>query len=114
MWAWRSLLRARRRSRRIGDGVVIVEVAAISNASAKQAEEVDRHYRRVGLLGTAILALKREREGEDAGKVVEDGLGAIAQIDKVGVRKREIADIALSQIAAGDDQAVGIAVRQRP
>ena len=112
-WRRSLLLRARRRGR-IRDGVVIVEIAAVSDASAEEAEEVDRYHRRVGLLGRAVLALQRERKSENPGKIIEDGLGAFAQIDEVGIRKWEIADVAFAQIAACHHQAVGIAVRQRP
>src|SRR5215470_3042039 len=115
-WCWRRALRlrARRRSRRVGDSVIIVEVATVSDASADESEKVRRHHRRVGLLRSSILALHRERKGESAGEIIEDTLGAVAQIDEVGVGNREVTDIALAQIAGHHYQAVGFPVRQRP
>src|SRR5215472_17556261 len=113
-WRTRSLLWRSRRWRRVGDGVVIIEIATVSDAAAKQAKEVDCHYCGIGLLRSAVLVLKRERKGEDAGEILENRPGTFAQIDEVGVRKREIADVALAQIADCDHNAVRIAVRQRP
>src|SRR5207302_7891858 len=62
------LLRARRRCGRVRDGVVVIEVAAVRDASTEKAEKVDSHYRSVGLLGRSVLALKRQWESEDTRK----------------------------------------------
>jgi hypothetical protein len=113
-WWRRSLLRARRRSGRIWDRIVIIKISAVGDAATEQSECVGRHDRSIRLLSRAVLALQRERKSEDPGNVFEDGLGAFAQIDEVGVRKREIADIALAHIGARNHQAVGMVVRQWP
>ena len=111
-WWRRSLLRAKRRSRRIRDRIVIIKISAVGDAATEQSECVDRHDRSIGLLSRAVLALQRERKSEDPGNVFEDGLGAFAQINEVGVREREIADIALAHICARNHQAVGMGVRE--
>jgi hypothetical protein len=79
---------------------------SVSDASAEKTEEVG-DYGGVCSHGSAVLVLQRERKGENTGKILEGGPGAFAQIDEVGVREREVADIALAPITARDHQTVG-------
>jgi len=51
--------------------------------------------------------------GVHGGEILERAFCAVAQVKEIGVRKRKILDIALPQVAAGQNQAVGRFIRKR-
>ena len=52
--------------------------------------------------------------GQDAGEILERVLIRFAQIEILGVGKRKVLDVALSHVAASDDQPFGIFIGKRP
>jgi hypothetical protein len=65
------------------------------------------------LFGTAIFGWHHAAKGEHSGHVLEHLLGAIAQVDVVGVGELQVFDMALPQFHPGKHQPVRIFIRQR-
>ena len=101
------------RWRRLRHPVGFGEAAAQDGGGAHHPQEVGADLGAADQFGGAVLARHDITEGHDRGHIREDRRGAVAQVEEIGVREREVLDVAPCHVGKGEDQAVGILVGQR-
>ena len=90
----------------------IDEAAAQDRGGAHHPEEVRADGGAAHQFRRAVLAGYYVAEGLYGGDVLEDVLGTVAQIEKIGIGKWEILDVALAHVGEREHEAVGILVRE--
>ena len=101
------------RGRRLRNAIGVDEAAAQDGRGAHHGEEVGADGATVDQFRRAVLARHDVAEGLHGGDVLEDGFGAVAQIEEIGVGEREVLNVALAHVGEGEHQAVGILVGKR-
>lgn len=77
-------------------------------------EEIGGRDGHAELFRRAVGAGSDDAVGKDACHVREGGLRAVAKVDEVGVRERQVLYIAAAQLHPSDDQLAGVAIGKRP
>jgi hypothetical protein len=105
-----SLVRRLRLRRRI----VVDEIASELDARAKDAEKVRRGAADADLLGLgAGIRDRRATRGNEAGHVLEELGGLLAQVAIIRRRERPVVDVAITQLAPYRHQPLRVGIRQR-
>lgn len=92
---------------------LIREVTAVGDIRSQRAEEVRRHAGNANLFRRAVFRLNNGTiRFFDAGEVLKCALRLIPKIGKVGKGKSDIANITLTQVDAGDDNAIRVLIGQ--
>ena len=94
------------RGRRLGHAIRLDETASQDRGRAHHAEEVGADRGAADQFRGAILAGNDVAEGLHGGHVLEDGRGAVTEIEEVGVGEGEIFHVAPAHIGEREDQAV--------
>src|SRR5216684_3809096 len=113
-WRWSSGLRSGRRWWGLRYSVSLREITTECDLGSHQPKEVRCDDCETDLFGRSVLPLKDVPVGRDAREVLKHVLRAFAQINEIGVGERKVADVTVAEVAAGDDESVGVLIRKRP
>ena len=94
------------------DTIGVIEIPAENNWDADLTEEVCCHRPGDDLLWLGIVTGDRLSKSIDGREAVELS-SVLAQVEKVGGRKREVCDIAIAHIAPDEHEPVRICIWQR-
>ena len=92
----------------------LLKVSARDERTTHHLKEIGRHRSHAHSLGPAIQSRKSGAKRIDGSEILEIVFRSVAQVKKVGVRKRKIFDVASLQVAANQHQALWILVRKFP
>jgi hypothetical protein len=93
--------------------VSFLEVAAKHDGRAHEAEEIGGNAGETDLFRSAIGLGHGTTAGGDGAEILERVLGAVTEVEEIGVRYRKVLHVAADQVAACQNEAVGILIRER-